>query len=401
MAKKSNKILPLLLGAGLLFFSSFTSKKYKASDGKMFSSKKELDAYESSLLAAKEQAAKEQASKNNSTPSTSTSTSTSTSLSAIEKALKDIDAVEGMYAQGVYVSDVTMQFYNDGQKHAGLGPYQFPYNYIVWAKFVNSTNEPVQIKIKSVSAILIDTANRRKLPLNEQYFIVPKHTETDWLPIVVLTEKVVKDQKYYDQEHLFATMRNKFPRWYNWFFPATITIVYDVNITLGNEVLAKDVTYEVDTEFLSIPTKEFTPAFGFSEKSKGGYYLMKGGNIKEWVKSSNRTDGNYEQWHNDSGINYLDPDNNTNYRTYLKILRSTRHLGSKELWGSYYNKPTRFFWYVRGLNRTSVADLPFSYEEYKGEQYPKRGAIYNSIFSSGTLNYMGIVYDEFNRIAYA
>ena len=336
---------------------------------------------------------------NNDNTSSTTNPNLNTNASASDSnyldvlnAKKELEATENIYSRGVYISDVTMQVFSDGEKHNGLGLYQFPYNYIIWAKFVNTTDEPVQIKIKGISCILIDTANKKVLPKNENYFIVQSRTETGWLPIVVLTEKVAKSSKYFDNEHLFATMKNKFPRWYNYFFPATITIVYDVYQVSMDNLLAQDVTYEVDTEFLSLPVKEYSAEMGFSDSSKGGYIIYKAGNITEWVKPTNRTEGNYERHHDNSGINYLNPDNNVAYQSYLDILRSERLTNSL---------PARYELRRRNNNgKVDVTGLKYDTVRYDGEKYPNRGKIKNMTMKSGVLPYRGIVYDKNGVIAY-
>lgn len=308
------------------------------------------------------------------------------------KAKNELTATEDIYSKGVYISDVTMQVFSDGEKHNGLGLYQFPYNYIIWAKFVNTTDEPVQVKIKGISCILVDTANKKVLPKNENYFIVQSRTETGWLPIVVLTEKVAKSSKYFDNEHLFATMKNKFPRWYNYFFPATITIVYDVYQVGLDNLLAQDVTYEVNTEFLSLPVKEYPAEMGFSDSSKGGYIIYKAGNISEWVKPTNRTDGNYEKHHDNSGVNYLNPDNNVEYQSYLDILRSERLTNGL---------PARYELRRRNnSDKVDVTGLKYDTVRYAGEKYPNRGTIKNMTMKSGVLPYRGIVYDKNGVIVY-
>ena len=141
----------LLVGAAALLLLSGNKKEFKASDGKVFSSEKELDAYEVALAASKENADKTTEEKEN--------------AKAVADAAIAIKEAEEYYAKRVIVSDVTMQFFNDGKKFAGLAANEFPYTYIVWAKFANMSDIPVNVVIDTVLVTLVHTTNSNPFPI--------------------------------------------------------------------------------------------------------------------------------------------------------------------------------------------------------------------------------------------
>ena len=370
----------LLVGAAALLLLSGNKKEFKASDGKVFSSEKELDAYEVALAASKENADKTTEEKEN--------------AKAVADAAIAIKEAEEYYAKRVIVSDVTMQFFNDGKKFAGLATNEFPYTYIVWAKFANMSDIPVNVVIDTVLVTLVHTTNSNPFPINHNNIIIPAHTETKWLPIVVAGEQVLKNKKYFDNDRLFFDIKENFPRQFNFFLPAHFYIKYNVEIPNQDTILAKDVIFELNREALSLNTKGDSGWFGFSTDGKNisGITRFFAGNHSDWVLPVNRN-STYGLYHT-SSVNMLDPDNNSAYRGYLGVLRST----AKTLRDTIKNKPIRYILlddYNRGRDgQTSISYYPVSYDY---SVYPAK-VTYSNV--KVKYPYMGIVYDEKGIVAY-
>lgn len=370
----------LLVGAAALLLLSGNKKEFKASDGKVFSSEKERDAYEVALAASKENADKTTEEKEN--------------AKAVADAAIAIKEAEEYYAKRVIVSDVTMQFFNDGKKFAGLAAEEFPYTYIVWAKFANMSDIPVNVVIDTVLVTLVHTTNSNPFPINHNNIIIPAHTETKWLPIVVAGEQVLRIKKYFDNDRLFFDIKENFPRQFNFFLPAHFYIKYNVEIPNQDTILAKDVIFEVNREALSLNTKGDSGWFGFSTDGKNiaGTTRFFAGNHFDWVLPVNRN-STYGKFHT-SSVNMLDPDNNSAYRGYLDILRSA----NKTLRSTIKNKPIRYILlddYNRGRDgQTSISYYPVSYDY---SVYPAKMKHSNAKVK---YPYMGIVYDEKGIVAY-
>lgn len=364
----------LLLGAAALFLLGGKKKVYKASDGKEFSTQEERDAYEVMLAQNSDKKENEK---------------------AVADAAVAIKEAEEFYAKRVVVTDVTMQFFNDGRKFSGRALGEFPYTYIVWAKFANMSDSSVHVVINDVVVTLVHSTNSKPFPLNYNDIVIPAHTETNWLPIVVASEYVVKANKYFDNDRLFADIRENFPRRFNLFLPVHFLIKYDVLIPNQDTVLAKEVVFEANREALSLNTKGDSGWFDLSEDGKNiaGTTRFFAGNHYDWVIPRNRVA--YGNTHY-SSVNMLDPDNNERYRGYLDILRSTNVISNVR--ADVAGKPVRYILlddYNKGKDgKTNITYYPVKYDY---TVFPAK-----KITSKKTTNYpyMGVVYDEKGIVAY-
>lgn len=375
MANFSKILLAGAFAAGAYFLSG-KKKEYKAADGTVFSSEKEKEAYEAAVAAAT--TAEKEA---------STAKDNLDNYKAVEAAKNEIAKVD--YSNKVLVTDVTMQFFNTGEAFTGLYASEFPFRYIIWAKFRNTSDINVLVDITDVTATIVHTTNSQKLPINRNNFVIPAKTETIWLPIVATQEFIMKNKKYFDDVTLLRDIKENFPRVHNFFLPAHFFIKYNVEIPNQDTILAKDVMAELNGECLSLNTKGDIGWWGLSDKEKLGITFFNAGDINDWVTNPNRValDG-YTVFHN-SEKNMLNPSNNDSYQSYLDVLRSKAFVRANEPYKGY---PTRYSWlkdYEQGT-KTKASYRVYRYEGGKNVAYSDK--VYHP--------YAGVVYDKNGIVAY-
>lgn len=363
----------------------------------IFSKKKEKPAIEDFLenTESKETSTASNEVDKNKTTNTSTSssapssTSSQTNLQAATAAAKKIEKIDKQYASKVTVSDVTMQYFNTGSSFTGLYASEFPFRYIIWAKFRNTSNINVLVDITDVTATIVHTTNSQKLPINRNLFVIPAKTETIWLPIVVAQEYLLKNKKIFDDVTLTRDIKENFPRIHNFFLPAHFMIKYNVEIPNQDTILAKDVIAELNGECLSLNTKGDAGWWGLSSKTQLGVTFFNAGDINTWVMPANRAalDG-YTVFHK-SDSNMLNPSNNSSYQSYLDVLRNRAYVRSNAPYKGY---PTKYNWlkdYEQGT-KTQASYRVYRYEG--GKLVPYEGKVYHP--------YSGIVYDPNGVVAY-
>ena len=375
MANFSKILLAGALGLGIYFLSS-NKKEYKAADGTVFSSEKEKEAYETAV-AAKTTAEKE----------ASTAKDNLDNYKAVEAAKNELAKVD--YSNKVIVTDVTMQYFNTGEAFTGLYASEFPFRYIIWAKFRNTSDINVLVDITDVTATIVHTTNSQKLPINRNNFVIPAKTETIWLTIVATQEFIMKNKKYFDDVTLMRDIKENFPRVHNFFLPAHFMIKYNVEVPNQDTILAKDAIAELNGECLSLNTKGDIGWWGLSDKEKLGITFFNAGDINDWVTSANRValDG-YTVFHN-SDKNMLNPSNNPSYQSYLDVLRTNGIVRAKE---PYKGFPVRYSWlkdYEQGT-KTKATYRVYHYEG--GKKVVHSGKVYHP--------YAGVVYDKNGIVAY-
>lgn len=387
MAKKTNKILPLLLGAGLLFFSSFTSKKYKASDGKVFATQQERDAHEQSLIQAKKEAEE----KKNNTSNTTSKKEVSTTNNDRTSERDAIADAENYYQDRVFISDATLQWFNrGGGKYNG----KYKWDCHVWVRFKNMSDIPVTITTRDIAATVLfsDSIDKIQISAPNGSFTIPKRTETNWMLLgyhvdngnypLFNESKIVKDfQSYYKMSMKYGKL---------FFLPCHLTIQYDITIP-HQDFLLKDVIFDIDTECLSIPLiggnsslKELS-VFGMAKKVSdydGDSIIFNAGNTLV----------------HESSKNMLDPSVNKNYERYLNFLRSNRSLTT----GKYKGYPTRYILLEDKEKGKTTPTVPDSYTKflYTGTAYPTMG-FWKGYIPKKSYPYLGIVYDKNGYVAYA
>lgn len=444
MAKKTNKILPLLLGAGLLFFSSFTSKKYKASDGKVFATQQERDAHEQSLIQAKKEDEEKIEKKDplitNPTTSNPNATTNYRDGSATQRGQGHSNAnpsdeygagvnkedreyngntrgenkgydrsansyanndgndlsAEDFYEQRVFVSDATIQWFhsNDADTYnpsikSVTDIYGFNATFIVWAKLINMTDVKVQMKFINTKASILglETIGVLKF-IKSDYTLSPK-SESQWLPIAYY-DKNETQYPLFDYKFLLRDLN----LYYNkvnikeslYFIPASVFFRYDVYLPFDGFKVA-DCHSEFDTECLSVPLiygmVNAPDTLGINPGGK----LMAGesGNILLGRKLVNYS----------SGKNMLNPEVNVLYKDYLDFLRSP------SLWN--WNSKTYPIRYVikkyrdQGYGKTSI--VVWDRLVYDGEDYPQLGHL-ERVSNGSKFPVLGIVYDKSGNYAY-
>lgn len=443
MAKNKNKILPLLLGAGLLFFSSFTSRKYKASDGKAFATQQERDAHEQSLIKAKEEA-DTKTEKNDpliTDPTTSNPNATTNyrdtatkrgqgnsnanpsdeygagvnredreynantrgenkgyDRSANSYANNDGNdlSAEDFYEQRVFVSDATIQWFHANDASEYENPimkvsddlHAFNATFIIWAKLINMSDVKVQMKFINVKASILglETIGVLKF-LKYDYTLSPK-SESQWLPIAYY-DQIEKFNPLFDYKYLLRDLN----LYYNkvnikeslYFLPASVFFRYDVYLPFDGFKVA-DCHSEFDTECLSIPIRyNFVNAPDTLGICKDGK-LMAG--------ESGDILLNRKLVYYSSGKNMLNPEVNADYKRYLDFLRSP------SMWN--WNSITYPIRYVikkyREQGKTKTATVDWDRLEYGGEDYPQLGHLVR--IKKSTFPILGIVYDKDGNFAY-
>lgn len=315
------------------------------------------------------------------------------SQDAQQTANKALVDASNVYESKVTITDITMQFFNSGYPHGSLIVHQFPYNYIVWAKFRNDTDIPVQIDITDVVCTILHTPNSKKLPINKNNFVIPAKTETKWLPIIVLAEQIINANKHFNDTVILQYIKAYFPRTYNFFIPAHFVVKYNVLIPSQDTILAKDVMYEADAEALLLPTgKGQSGLFGMSEEEWNKAFTQYHVGDFQWVEPVNRAYVHDSHGMRTKEENMLDPTDNPNYLTYLRILRDKDF----KLYGGKYNYNGYPIRYKLLNNKEKITDIPkirYAYYEYKGGNIEKKKAVTN-------MPYLGIVYDNNGYIAY-
>lgn len=437
--KKKNIFAALLLAAGALFLSS-SKKIYKASDGKVFNSKSEMEAYNQELEAKKEKDEKETSIKDPliTNPTTSNPNSTTNyrdsasprgggnsnanpsdqygagvntedrefhragdnngyDRSANSHANNDGNdlSAEDFYEQRVFVSDATIQwFHTNDPNDYSLGSFDpsvlFGFNatFVIWAKLINMTDVNVRMDFINVKSSILDLEAIGVLRfLKYSYTLAPK-SESQWLPIAYYDKPEIV-YPLFDYKYLFRDLN----LYYNkinlkeslYFLPARVFFRYNVYLPFDGFKVA-DCHSEFDTECLSIPVDGWVvSAYDPLRISRDG--IVQGGEPGDILLDRSL-------YSFGSGPNMLNPEINTLYKDYLDLLRSpsTWNWNSKTYPIRYVIKKYRDL----GYDKTAVTQ--WDRLVYGGEEYPQLGHLERVNGSRFPL--LGIVYDQGGEFAY-
>ena len=355
MANFSKILLAGAFAAGAYFLSG-KKKEYKASDGTVFSTEKEKEAYETAL-AAKAMAEKE----------ASTAKDDIDNYKAVEEAKKYLDTVDKSLSNKIILSDATIQMFDNKNNKLLRTAHVY-----VWVKLKNISDIPLQVDFTDVAATIVHTSNGKAFDIVKKSVIIPAYTETKWIRLTSNYSSI------FNKSELIADIQNYFPVKSNFFLPAHLLIKYNVLIPNQEDVLAKDVLYENNVECYYLNYDDVSPLVDLLPK-------------KDIITG-------YE-YHS---IDFA-PDAQPKYQAYLNILRDNKSLiksgmySAYPLSGTYTGKPVR---YILKANNSDGVKRSFRYKTLN--YYGGKGIIgvWEKVESPIYVPYMGIVYNDKGVVAY-
>ena len=334
----------LLLGTAALFLLGGKKKVYKASDGKEFSSKEELDAYNVVLSTAKNEDAK-----------------------AVADAANAVKKAEAEMAKKLIISDATIQLMDNNNNKIWKTAHCY-----IWVKFKNLSDIPLMAEVNDIAATILHTSNGKAFNVVKKQIIVPALTETKWIKLTSNYSSI------FNKPELYEDIENYMPVESNFFLPSHLLIKYNVSIPNQDTVLAKDVIYEQNVETYFINYKEKSPLFDYAL---------------------------FPKWDSITGYDYweVSPDEHPNYQAYLSVLRDSMSPIRKDMYSKYplasgYTyKPVR---YILKANHEDNVKRSFHYKTLKYQN--KKGLIGAWVKSAEPiyLPYLGIVYNDKGVVAY-
>lgn len=339
----------LLLGAAAYFLLGNKKKVYKASDGKEFSTKEELDAYEVMLASAKDDASKKEDAK------------------AVAEAAKAIKQAEAQLASKLTISDATIQMFDNNNNKIWRTAHCY-----VWVKFKNIGDKPLMVEVNDIAATILHTSNGKPFDIVKKQVIVPAYTETKWIKLTSNYSSI------FNKPELYADIKNYMPVESNFFLPSHLIIKYDVYIPNQDTILVKDAIYEqnVETYFIYYTDKsEIFDLDKFPKKDATGY---------DYIFNSS-------------------PDEHPKYQAYLDILRDSKSPIKDKMYSKfplsskYTGMPVR---YILKANNEDGVRRSMYYRKLKYTGHKGLLGVWQKSDEPIYLPYLGIVYNDKGVVAY-
>lgn len=417
--KKKNIFAALLLAAGALFLSS-SKKIYKASDGKVFNSKSEMEAYNQELEAKKEKDEKETSIKDplitnpntsdpDTTPSKRDDSITNNTASSRGggnsnananpggdygsgvrreprsredrdrtvniKASHDNDTTDDFYEQRVFVSDATIVWkHGDSSSYSKMNSSIFLLGrtFVIWGRLINMSDVTVEVRLINVAASIINRASLQAIKFYSKVYTIPARTETEWIKLAYYDGDII--YPLFDYKFVFQDMAQFWPNVRrSYFYPARVFFRYDVYLPYDGYMIS-DCHSEFDTEVLSVPTyNNESTVFG--------------------VSSDELMFGNVEH-------PSLSPYSNEVYRYYLDLLRTPSEWQTNFWDGK--NKLYPYYYIIKKAQeegKGKFKSFGFNKVVYSGEKYPEMGHYECAGYLDG-IPAKGIVYNKDGGFAY-